>query len=117
MAHFIAAKALFGYVDVRFRIENVPMETGQAACSIAKIIRLIGPLSRGEDVQYKEEFDLAELVAQLDALPTRSLEEELKKFDVDQECIEFIRWLLTIGPEKRPTAHQALNHPWLQGVI
>lgn len=103
-------------MDVGFRVSSVPVETSQAACSIAKIIRLIGPITRSEDLQYTDEFDLAEIVAQMDALPAHSLEEELKTFEVEQDCLEFIRWLLTLDPEMRPTAKQALEHPWLRGL-
>lgn len=103
-------------MDVGFRVSSVPIETSQAACSIAKIIRLIGPITRSEDPQFSNEFDLAEVVAQMDALPTRSLEEELKNFGVEQNCLEVIRWLLTLDPKMRPTAKQALEHPWLQGL-
>ena len=31
----------------------------------------------------------------------------------DPEFVEFIRFLLTIDPDKRPTASEALNHPWM----
>lgn len=103
-------------MDVNFRVSSVPIETSQAACSIAKIVRLIGPITRSEDSQFTDEFDLAENVAQMDVLPTRSLEEELKTFGAEQDCLEFIRWLLTLDPEMRPTAKQALEHPWLQGL-
>jgi serine/threonine protein kinase len=116
LAHFIAAKALFGCRDVNVRVSSVPMETSQAACSIAKIIRLIGPITRSEDPQFTAEFDLAEMIAQMEAFPTRSLEEELKTFGPEQDLIESIRWLLALDPEIRPTAKQALEHPWLQGL-
>ena len=32
---------------------------------------------------------------------------------VSDECKQFIRQLLTINPEKRPNAEQAINHPWI----
>lgn len=94
----------------------MPIETSQAACSIAKIIRLIGPITRSEDPKFADEFDLAEIVAQMDVLTTCSLEEELKTFGVEQDCLEFVRWLLTLDPGMRPTATQALEHPWLQDL-
>jgi serine/threonine protein kinase len=34
--------------------------------------------------------------------------------DVSQEAIEFVSHLLERDPEKRPTASEALKHPWLQ---
>ena len=34
--------------------------------------------------------------------------------EADEACIDFLQHLLTIDPEKRPTAETALQHPWLQ---
>lgn len=34
--------------------------------------------------------------------------------EADQGCLEFLNALLTVDPKKRPTAVQALQHPWLQ---
>ena len=31
----------------------------------------------------------------------------------DKHFIDFVRWLLEIDPLKRPTAKEALSHPWL----
>ena len=31
----------------------------------------------------------------------------------DPEFVEFIRFLLTVDPDKRPTAAEALEHPWM----
>ena len=31
----------------------------------------------------------------------------------DENFIDFVRWLLEVDPMKRPTAKEALNHPWL----
>jgi len=40
-----------------------------------------------------------------------------KKFErlktEDLFFLDFVRWLLEIDPLKRPTAKEALNHPWL----
>jgi len=116
LAHFIAAKALFGHWLVNVQVSSVPIETCQAACSIAKIIRLIGPITRSEDPQFTDEFDLADILVQMDNFPTRSLEEELRPFGPEEDSVEFIRWLLNPNPETRPTALQALEHPWLQGL-
>lgn len=33
---------------------------------------------------------------------------------VSDEAKDFVTWLLTPDPEKRPSAEQALQHPWLQ---
>jgi len=31
----------------------------------------------------------------------------------DDYFVDFVRWLLEVDPIKRPTAKQALSHPWL----
>lgn len=31
----------------------------------------------------------------------------------DQYFVDFVRWLLEVDPLKRPTAKEALQHPWL----
>jgi serine/threonine protein kinase len=31
----------------------------------------------------------------------------------DQHFVDFVRWLLEVDPLKRPTAKEALTHPWL----
>ena len=31
----------------------------------------------------------------------------------DDMFVDFVRWLLEVDPLKRPTAKQAMNHPWL----
>jgi serine/threonine protein kinase len=31
----------------------------------------------------------------------------------DQHFVDFVRWLLEIDPLKRPSAKEALSHPWL----
>jgi serine/threonine protein kinase len=34
--------------------------------------------------------------------------------EADAGCLDFLGSLLTIDPEQRPSAEQALHHPWLQ---
>ncbi|PNH07068.1 hypothetical protein TSOC_006511 [Tetrabaena socialis] len=34
--------------------------------------------------------------------------------DADEGLLEFVAHLLTVDPRKRPTAADALKHPWLQ---
>ncbi|KAL1308020.1 hypothetical protein AAHE18_17G076300 [Arachis hypogaea] len=42
-----------------------------------------------------------------------SLEQHLLS---DTMFIDFVRYLLSINPKRRPTARQALKHPWLSHV-
>jgi hypothetical protein len=45
------------------------------------------------------------------------LEEELSNRQVERGCVDFICYLLTLDPEKRPTAKQALEHSCLKNVL
>jgi calcium-dependent protein kinase len=36
--------------------------------------------------------------------------------DLPEDCVDFVRRLLQRDPTKRPTAAEALKHPWLKGV-
>ncbi|PGH16446.1 CMGC protein kinase [Helicocarpus griseus UAMH5409] len=113
LAHFISPKPLFGHVDLEFPVTVMSPEMSQAASSIAKIMQLIGPLARDEDPKYSEEFDAAEALVEVGAIPLSSLGDELMKCEVDRDCVDFIAYLLALDPEKRPTVEQALAHPWL----
>lgn len=35
---------------------------------------------------------------------------------VSPECIDLIKWLLQKDPHKRPTASEAMRHPWFKTV-
>ncbi len=45
-----------------------------------------------------------------------SMKEELSRRGVDPACIDFILHLLVVDEDRRPTAVEALQHPWLRGV-
>lgn len=62
MAHFLAAKRLFGPSGVNIRIGSNSDRTVQAACSVGKIIQLVGLFPRDSDSKYTEEFGLAKLL-------------------------------------------------------
>lgn len=34
--------------------------------------------------------------------------------EADQGCLDFLGYLLIADPDKRPSADEALQHPWLQ---
>ncbi len=46
-------------------------------------------------------------------VPKRTLLKNRLKCE-DEKFVEFIRFLLKIDPNERPTAEQALNHPWFK---
>jgi serine/threonine protein kinase len=90
-------------------------------------MRLVGPVGQPVDNQtYKDEFDLAEALAVMDhplepvKLITRGhWREELQRISdppVPQDLLDFIEFLLVIDPDKRPTATEALLHPYLQST-
>jgi serine/threonine protein kinase len=99
----------------------------EAYC-IAKMILLAGPLSR-EAVRepYKEEFELAEQLVDMDhtagyskLIQKRSGWRKQLEFFPDppmpQDLLDFIESLLILDPEKRPAASEALRHPYLQSL-
>jgi serine/threonine protein kinase len=92
------------------------------------MILLTGPLNR-EAVRepYKEEFQLAERLVDIDhtagyskLIQKRSgWRKELEFFPdppMPQDLLDFIEYLLIIDPDKRPTAPEALQHPYLQSL-
>jgi serine/threonine protein kinase len=67
----------------------------------------IHPAQRKKKVRNEdEELKVHILVAKLTTLKQR--------LGTDDELfIDFVRWLLEVDPLKRPTAKQAMTHPWL----
>lgn len=73
--------------------------------------------------EIEEEWDVAEQIKDMDAGPpigklfkVQTLREELERIEnppVSPSIIDFIESLLIIDPSKRPTAEEALRHPFL----
>ncbi|KAI8939248.1 hypothetical protein NX059_005074 [Plenodomus lindquistii] len=114
----LAPLMLFGAMDKR-------IEGQTEAWCIAKIMRLVGPIERPTEPEaYRQEFELAEQLELMDhslghiKLITRDhWREELEDIPdppVPEDLLDFIETLLIIDPDKRPTAAQALTHPYLQ---
>ncbi|KAF3481151.1 uncharacterized protein GIQ15_03910 [Arthroderma uncinatum] len=116
LTHFFANRIIFGNWDQDSRAKEFPLDVNKSAWAIGKIIKLVGPLERDEDPKYKPELDLAEFFVKQDLIKVGSLEEELAKINTPIDCVDFIRYLLTIDYKTRPTAEQALQHPWLQDL-
>ncbi|DAA74163.1 TPA_exp: Uncharacterized protein A8136_3661 [Trichophyton benhamiae CBS 112371] len=116
LTHFVANRVIFGNWDQDCRVRELPLEVNRCAWAIGKIIKLVGRLERDEDPKYQLEFALAELFVQKDLIKVGSLEEELAKANVPEACVDFLRYLLHLDHKTRPTADQALQHPWLQNL-
>jgi serine/threonine protein kinase len=98
------------------------------AWCIAKIRRLVGPLDPPiNNTDYEEEFQVAKtlesttfehpdtkLATQFIKVGTlRSELERLPGPKISPELLDFIEYLLVVDHTKRPTALEALQHPYL----
>lgn len=100
------------------------------AWCLAKMIRLIGPFDGPVNPEYGEEFAIAEFLEKETFVnPTTGAEERFVKLgtirqeleavsgqNIEKGCIDFIESLLVMDHTKRPTAREALNHPWLRDI-
>lgn len=121
LAHRLFPQTIFGARD---KI----IEGFTEAWCIAKIIRLLGPVGQPFDSEaYREEFELAEQLAVMEnphdgteLIKIGTLREELQRLSdppVSPQLLDFIEFLLVIDPRKRPTALEALQHPYLQSFL
>ncbi|XP_074287209.1 uncharacterized protein LOC141612352 [Silene latifolia] len=90
---------------------------------LARMIGLIGPIDlemllRGQETHkyFTKEFDLYHIIEDTDQMEfiipeQSSLDHHLPVSD--SGFMEFLKHLLQINPRGRPTARQALDHPWL----
>ncbi|KAI3748853.1 hypothetical protein L6452_12243 [Arctium lappa] len=90
---------------------------------LARVIGMLGPidtdmLMRGQETSkyFTDEFDLYRINQETNQLEyilpqETSLEGHVQVSDT--LFIDFVRELLEINPRRRPTARQALQHPWL----
>jgi serine/threonine protein kinase len=118
LAHWLYGRAIFGASD------KIIEDHTEAWC-IAKLQRLVGTLGPCIDRQpYKNEFELAEQLASMEIGPglgklikVGTLRQELQSLSdpsVSTQLLDFIDYLLVIDMAKRPTAADALQHPYLQ---
>lgn len=124
MAHWLAGRTIFGPADkiVEGCVEH---------WCIAKLMRLVGPIPvpDASKTEIVDEFALAEYFEKETFVhPETGLEQpfirvgtirqELEKVEgpIDPDCITFIESLLVAEPAKRPSAKEALKHPWLRGT-
>ncbi|XP_028803742.1 dual specificity tyrosine-phosphorylation-regulated kinase 2 isoform X2 [Neltuma alba] len=93
---------------------------------LARMIGMLGPIDlemlvKGQEAHkyFTEEFDIYHVNEETDQVEyiipeESSLEQHLQV--TDTLFIDFVRCLLSINPKTRPTATQALRHPWLSYV-
>jgi len=121
LAHRLSPQTIFGARD------KIIEGFAEAWC-IAKIIRLLGPVGQPVDSEaYREEFELAEQLAVMenphngtDLIRIGTLREELQRLSdppVSPQLLDFIEFLLVTDHSKRPTALEALQHPYLQSFL
>ncbi len=123
MVHWLATTPIFGASD-KF-IEGMT----EAWC-IAKIQRLVGPLGAPIKAEFEEEFALADFLESetfqrsepsepapfIDVGSLRQVLEQIPNGRVSKECMDFIESLLVIDHTKRPSAREALNHPFITAI-
>ncbi|KAK9077942.1 hypothetical protein SSX86_001999 [Deinandra increscens subsp. villosa] len=90
---------------------------------LARVIGMLGPidndmLERGQETSkyFTDEFDLYHISAETNEMEyitpdETSLEDRVQVSDI--LFIDFIRKLLEVNPQRRPTAREALRHHWL----
>ena len=124
LAHWLSHSAIFGPCDKAVQDLTV-------AWCIAKIRRLVGSIEPPVDSNYTEESLIAEHLEkatfkqQEDSseklfIGVGTLRQELEKLSapkVSPELLDFIEYLLVLDYTKRPTAVEALQHPYLRGDL
>ncbi|KAJ9394249.1 hypothetical protein DTO282F9_8816 [Paecilomyces variotii] len=124
LVHWLAQRPIFGAKDKI--VENLT----EAWC-IAKIRRLVGPFGPPvNNPDYEEEFFIAEYLesttfshpetgTETPFIKVGSLRQELERLSgpvVSPELLDFIEYLLVVDHTKRPTASEALQHPYLRSL-
>lgn len=121
LTYWLAQRLVFGAGD------KIIDGNTEAWC-IAKIIRLVGPISPPVNEAFLDEFSLAmalekeeyedpETGEMKQFITVGTVRQELERIGgVPQDLIEFIEYLLVVDHTKRPTARDALRHPYLADV-
>ena len=121
LVHWLSHSAIFGPHD------KIVQDMTEAWC-IAKIRRLVGPIELPVDSKYEEEFALAEYLetstfkhqddsSERQFITVGTLRQELENISapkVSPELLDFIEFLIVLDHTKRPTAEEALQHPYLR---
>lgn len=110
--------------QILFGPRDFTITGGHEPLYIANIIRRLGPLAEPVDPNLAWEFELANILSasthQDDTTKKlmtvghwRKEMEEITDPPVSPDILDFIESLLIIDPAKRPTAAEALLHPYL----
>ncbi|KAK7276402.1 hypothetical protein RIF29_17541 [Crotalaria pallida] len=90
---------------------------------LARMIGMFGPIDldmlvKGQETHkyFTKEYDIYHVNEETNEVEylipeESSLEQHLQV--TDTKFIDFVKYLLSINPKRRPTARQALKHPWL----
>ncbi|KAK0129021.1 hypothetical protein ONS95_000961 [Cadophora gregata] len=123
LAHWLAGKTIFGPSDKT-------IEDCVNHWCIAKLMRLVGPIPKPDSAKMEivDEFALAEYLAsdsfvrpdtgiEQKFISVGTIRQELEKVEgpIDPQCIDFTESLLTVDVDRRPSAREALSHPWFRG--
>jgi serine/threonine protein kinase len=116
--------------DTLFGAWDKIIQDNHTAWCLAKIFRLVGPIDIPENPEYKDDFEMAAALEGSGYMHSKtgeptpyitvgSVREELQKLSREicsDACIDFIEHLLIIDPAKRPTAEEALRHPFVSSI-
>ncbi|XP_076946682.1 uncharacterized protein LOC143618302, partial [Bidens hawaiensis] len=106
---------------------DVLFPNDEVAILLARVIGMLGPidiemLENGQetDKYFTKDFDLYHINEETDQMEyiipqNASLEEHLQVSDA--LFLDFVKSLLEINPQNRPTASEALQHPWLSSSV
>ena len=123
LVHWLSPYIIFGAED------KIVDGLTEAWC-IAKIRRLVGPLDPQVNAEFEEDFAVAEYLEsntfihpetqlKIRFLNVGTLRQELEQLPgtkVSPDLVDFIEYLLVIDHTRRPTALEALQHPYLRSI-
>lgn len=129
LVHWLSPYLIFGAGDLFGPADELVKGLTTAWC-IAILQRLVGPIDLYVNSAYQENFLLADYLESNTYIhPHTKLEtqyirrgtlrrelEQLPGPKVSPDLVEFIEYLLVMDHTKRPTASEALQHPYLRSI-
>ncbi|KMP09933.1 hypothetical protein CISG_02549 [Coccidioides immitis RMSCC 3703] len=97
-----------------FGIHDDPLGIGEH-WAVAKLFRLFNSLPSPVDRYRESEWELAEKLVdpQYGYMKVGTIDKEIRKLELPEIMVDFIMSLLVVDDEKRPTAQEALKHPFI----